>query len=272
MKLMSSHKKAYLPFASTCLSSIASSLLVLATGSAQAQEPLATIATIELLGAPMTMDAPAVSDLAERARSRGRVRVIASVATPPTLAPSDIDAAAISRLTGEVTSLAARLGAETAEPISGLPLAVLEVTEEQLQSLVEAGLIANVVEDVPEPPALADSVPLINADDAAALGADGNGQAIAILDTGVERNHAFFGGRVVAEACFSSNSTADGATTVCPGGATTSTAPGSAAPCGHPRCDHGTHVAGIAAGQDANRRGVAPAADLLAVQVFLAIH
>jgi subtilisin family serine protease len=160
----------------------------------------------------------------------------------------------------------------------------LEVTDEQLRTLIEAGLIANVMEDVPEPPTLRDSVPLINADDAAALGADGNGQAIAILDTGVERNHTFFGGRVVAEACFSTNSTADGATTVCPGGATTSTAPGSAAPCGHRDCDHGTHVAGIAAGQDkavfdpdleqggnitvATRTGVAPAADLLAIQVF----
>jgi subtilisin family serine protease len=194
--------------------------------------------------------------------------VIASVATPPTLAPSDINAAAISRLTGEVTSLAAQLGAEHAEPISGLPLAVLEATEDQLRSLIEAGLIANLVEDVPEPPALADSVPLIHADDAAALGADGNGQTIAILDTGVERTHPFFGGRVVAEACFSSNSNADGATTVCPGGVTSSTATGSAAPCGHSSCDHGTHVAGIAAGRDATRRGVAPAANLVAIQVF----
>jgi SNF2 family DNA or RNA helicase len=49
---------------------------------------------------------------------------------------------------------------------------------------------------------------------------------------------------------------------------TTSTAAGSGAPCGIAGCDHGTHVAGIAAGRDATRRGVAPQARIIAIQGF----
>ena len=116
-------------------------------------------------------------------------------------------------------------------PIAGFPLSVVELTADQLRQLVAAGLLSDVTEDVPEPPTLQDSIPLINADDAAVLGATGAGQSIAIVDSGVETNHPFFGGRVIAQACFSSNSVASGSTTVCPGGVTTSTAPGSAAHC-----------------------------------------
>jgi subtilisin family serine protease len=43
---------------------------------------------------------------------------------------------------------------------------------------------------------------------------------------------------------------------------------GAAAPCGADGCEHGTHVAGIAAGRGSDFSGVAPDADIIAVQVF----
>jgi subtilisin family serine protease len=101
--------------------------------------------------------------------------------------------------------------------------------------------------------------------------AAGAGLAVAILDTGVEASHPFFGGRVVSEACYSSNvGTMD---SFCANGVEESTAAGSGGPCGIADCDHGTHVAGIAAGNGAGLvntpdAGVAPAASIISIQVF----
>ncbi|WP_167391268.1 S8 family peptidase [Mesorhizobium temperatum] len=228
----------------------------------------ADIGAFQTLEAPMDVDAPEIDDLMTTARAQGLVRVIARVARPAGVPTDRIGAAEIAAATNEFVNRAQNLGVAGAEPIVGLPLAVIEVTAEQLRQMAAAGLVSHIVEDVPEPPTLQDSIPLVNADDAATLGVNGAGQTIAILDTGVEAAHPFFGGRVVSEACFSSNSTASGATSVCPGGVTNSTAAGSAAPCGNAGCDHGTHVAGIAAGSDTARRGVAPQADIIAIQVF----
>jgi subtilisin family serine protease len=87
----------------------------------------------------------------------------------------------------------------------------------------------------------------------------GRGQAIAILDTGVDSSHSFFGGRVVAEACFAED---------CPGGGNAAVGSGTAMPCSYNGCDHGTHVAGIAAGGGPFFRGVATGANIIAVRVF----
>ena len=99
-------------------------------------------------------------------------------------------------------------------------------------------------------------------------GHSGAGTAVAILDTGVQGGHAFFGGRVVSEACYST--TGASSTSVCPGGVTSSTSPGSGANCSASvtGCDHGTHVAGIAAGQGGGIYGVAKDASIIAIQVF----
>jgi subtilisin family serine protease len=149
-----------------------------------------------------------------------------------------------------------------------LTLVVLEVNQSQLDALLASGQIDAVQEDTIEDAYLIDSVPLVNAPDAWSLGARGAGQAVAILDTGVDQGHPLLTGRIVSEACFSSNSPANGATTVCPNGQSNQTGAGAAAPCTINGCNHGTHVAGIAAGRGANFSGVAPDADIIAVQVF----
>jgi subtilisin family serine protease len=91
---------------------------------------------------------------------------------------------------------------------------------------------------------------------------DGVGQAVAIIDTGVDSSHSTFGSRVVEEACYSLG--AD-----CPGGVTSLVGPGAGTNCSYSQdCFHGTHVAGIAAGASSTYTGAAPAADIVAVNVF----
>jgi uncharacterized repeat protein (TIGR01451 family) len=96
---------------------------------------------------------------------------------------------------------------------------------------------------------------------------------VAILDTGVEADHPFLAGKVVAEACYSTSDASQGAISLCPGGGAEETGPSSGQACTHfdAGCYHGTHVAGIAAGiQDESFAGVARSADIVAIQVFTA--
>jgi subtilisin family serine protease len=151
-----------------------------------------------------------------------------------------------------------------------IPYLVVEVDElglEQLQSLDE---VVSVTEDEHDAPALAESTALIGAPQAWNLGFTGAGQTVAILDTGVDNDHSFLAGRVVSEGCFSTASNADNTNSVCPGGLASSTAAGSADNLASniSGFDHGTHVAGIAAGRGQNLSGVAKDANIIAIQVF----
>ena len=126
----------------------------------------------------------------------------------------------------------------------------------------------------PMPPSVVFSVPLVQAPLLWEQQTEGTGWTIAILDTGIDTSHPFLRGKVIAEACFSSNVPTQNARSLCPGGATTSTAVGSGRNCTQELdsstddCHHGTHVAGIAAGNDGTVYGVARASSLLSIQVF----
>lgn len=144
----------------------------------------------------------------------------------------------------------------------------LEVGPAALTELEAAGfLVQRIVEDHLRYPFLPQSVPLVQGDQAWASGHDGTGTVIAILDTGVDSTHPFLAGRVVEEACYSSGGN-------CPNGQTTQLGPGAGMPCTFDpsSCVHGTHVAGIAAGNGSGAgvsfSGVAKGAQLMAVQVF----
>lgn len=116
--------------------------------------------------------------------------------------------------------------------------------------------------------ALAESIPIVTADHAWNSGYTGEDQVIVIADTGVDSQHPFLENRIVDEACFS---TAMGSNEVslCPNGNDTQFGAGAAAPCAvSDECEHGTHVAGIAAGLGEDFSGVAPEANIVAIQIF----
>lgn len=118
-------------------------------------------------------------------------------------------------------------------------------------------------------PASAPHVERIGAPAAWAAGWRGDGQAIVIVDTGVDGANPNLTGVVDAEACFTP---ARGAGGDCPNGTTTQEGPGAAAPCvGRADCAHGTHVASVAAGTGPAVVGVAPGARVLAVRVFSSV-
>ncbi len=161
-----------------------------------------------------------------------------------------------------------------------IPYVALTVDEAGLEALLDSPLVTSVHEDGLDAPLLDSSVPIIGAADVWAAGYDGSGWAVAVLDTGIQWNHEFFGGisssRVITEACYSMgedwyNPGTKGSLCAPEPHAADATVP----LCWHGAsniCSHGTHVAGIAAGSSASATvtydGVAPGADIIAIQVF----
>ena len=165
--------------------------------------------------------------------------------------------------------LAQRSGRVTYASAS-LPFLVVELPSDGARGLTELDAVTALIPDEPVYLFLDESVPRIGADDPklGEVSLSGAQQAIAILDTGVEANHPFLKERVASEACFSAGDPED-PNPSCPGGVSALIGPGAAAPLNGN--SHGTHVAGIAAGSDgpsAAPNGVAPAAEIIAVQVF----
>ena len=94
-----------------------------------------------------------------------------------------------------------------------------------------------------------------------ALGFDGSGVTVAVIDTGVRASHADLAGKVVDERCFCRDSGNRGC---CPNGEAQQTGPGAA------RDDygHGTVVAGIIASQGVIAPvGLAPGVGIVAIRV-----
>src|SRR5437762_999344 len=153
-----------------------------------------------------------------------------------------------------------------------VPLVALEIDASALAELEGAPMwVDRVFQDGIKTPLLPESVPLIGGDVAWGRGFDGSGVVIAVLDTGVDSAHPFLAGKVVEEACYSSQSPGE-SESFCPHGLNEEIGPGSAAPCPLDDCLHGTHVAGIAAGDGTPAgqpfSGVAKRAHVMAVQVF----
>ncbi len=221
------------------------------------------------------------AELHQKALQRGAVRVLVQIDAPyvpegqlPTPAHVVSQRQHIASTQGVVRRSLRGIAHRVVRDFRGAaPVMAIEVGPDGLRMLESLrGVVTHVVEDTPRHPALAESVPRIQADQAAALGYDGTGAVIVILDTGVDRTHPFFqdgsgASRIVHEACFSSNSL--GATTLCPNGLEQDLSPGSGDSCTAAiDCEHGTLVAGIAAGRGASFDGVAPGAGIVAIQVF----
>ncbi|WP_392545238.1 S8 family serine peptidase [Oryzobacter telluris] len=157
------------------------------------------------------------------------------------------------------------------------PHLVARVPRSSLARIRGTAHVRSVQLDIPEHVSLDSSLRLTNADAVHADGVTGAGSTVAVIDTGVDVDHPFLGGRVVAQYCSSTPSDAT-EQSLCPDGSTqdTSADVDGLAACldGTTNlCDHGTHVAGIAAGNGAGlagapAAGVAPGASIIAMQVF----
>lgn len=154
--------------------------------------------------------------------------------------------------------------------LKALPYMVLEIDAAGLNALNTMPEIIAITEDKILGPSLSQSVPLVGADVLATYNIDGHGQAIAILDTGVDTAHSFLQDNIIAEACFSTTSSSNNSTTLCPNGLTAQFGPGAGIYCNNiiESCGHGTHVAGIAAGNGALSSGVAKRAGIISIQVY----
>ncbi|MGH2663934.1 MAG: S8 family peptidase [Actinomycetota bacterium] len=153
-------------------------------------------------------------------------------------------------------------GYEDFERYGTIPYVSMEVNRDDLDELAESPEVAAIQEDVALRPALAETTPQIEAPAAWAMGATGSGQTVAVVDTGVDAGHSFLAGKVVEEACYSWGKD-------CPNGKAQQTGDGAGRPCAYAtECNHGTHLAGIVAGSGPSFSGVAPGANLMAVQVF----
>ncbi len=151
-----------------------------------------------------------------------------------------------------------------------IPYLAVELDEPGLDQLAPMAELTSIAEDRLDQPLLAESLNLIRARSAWHLGLTGEGQNIAILDTGIDNDHYFMAGKVVDEACFSTTSTAPATSSVCPGGDSAVSGAETADNLSSELVgfDHGTHVAGIAAGRSPELSGVAPQAGIIAINVF----
>jgi hypothetical protein len=155
-----------------------------------------------------------------------------------------------------------------------LPYLAVVVDLPGLEALSHTPGVTLIQPDLTGRPALAESRLVVKADVANAAGCDGSGWAVAVLDTGVELAHdAFAGGKIVSQACYSTNDAPNNQESMCPGGVTESTAAGSGNDCAageYPGliCPHGTLVAGVAAGDGGTIVGIAPQADIIAIRIF----
>lgn len=208
---------------------------------------------------PDTQGTP-LAELMAKAEEMSAVRVIVRIAD---------DDEPIAQMHSAAIATFTAAGVDDAEPLTErLPYVVAEVTPAELRQLYTHPRFAVWSEDRIAFPTLAESGPLVQAPQLHARGGRGAGQAVAILDTGVDASHPFLAGRVAVEACFSTTSAANNSATACPNREREQTGAGAARPCSAAGCEHGTHVAGIAAGRGEDFSGMAPEADIIAVQVF----
>lgn len=197
----------------------------------------------------------------------GRVRVIvefAEVVLPPGVgrASADADAAMIAHARSGQDRILERVLPGGAARAAGderfafnrmtySPMFVISADAELLKALADDPEVVRIHPDRIESFHLNESLPLIGVPAAIAAGGTGQGQVVAILDSGSLIQHEFLTSRIVAGACFNAFDVNQGVFTRCPNGQAVDTSLAAGTDCTNTSvsgCGHGTHVAGTAAG------------------------
>jgi subtilisin len=169
------------------------------------------------------------------------------------------------------------------EEIPGLPYVRVALGAAGVEALLRDPEVISINTESAGPPILDQSVPFSGAAAVHTGGNWGSGYTIAVIDSGVQKSHPMFNGKVVSEACYSAP-TANYPALCANGLPHGSTATGSGEPCVSVLdCGpwHGSHVAGAAlgksvltpaantpGGQSLALSGVAPGAGLISIQAI----
>ncbi|MCP3979111.1 MAG: S8 family serine peptidase [bacterium] len=177
------------------------------------------------------------------ARDLERVRVEIERVQDRVLAQVDRDELRVAHRFGAVSAFAGEVTAAGLAKLAAMP--------EVLRIDLDSGGKAH----------LSQAVPLTNTDDLAALGVQGQGLTVAVLDTGVDLDHADIQSSLVGEVCFCF----DDGNGCCPDGSTAQFGAGAASDDN----GHGSNVAGIVTSDGlVAPTGTAPAAEIVAVKVL----
>lgn len=173
-------------------------------------------------------------------------------------------------------SLSAPLANAITGTFSYVPGVVMSVDQEQLQEIRSNPYVKQVHRNRARRISLEESIGLVSPSKATGQ-FSGKGQTIAVIDTGVDGSHSFFStdgaSRMVDGACYSGGGFTNfrEAVTLCPNRTTVQLGAAAGVDCtrfSFPGCDHGTHVAGIAAGNG----GVANEANIIGIQAFTGLR
>jgi subtilisin len=232
--------------------------------------------SINSTNGPLAAQASAKAMLAKAARA-GRVAVMVglniNLADEDMLTPAAAQAQ-VDQLIQAQDGVVSRAGLERGAGLKRftvIPYIAIHASRAQLARLLSDPAVRSIAEDIVLDLLVDESTHIIRAD---ALrrreGITGEGQVVAVLDTGVDTRHPMLKRKLVSEACFSTTSSfLIKSESLCPNGSSSSFRPGSGANCpaNIRNCEHGTHVASIAVGRSPVHLGVAPHANLISIKV-----
>jgi subtilisin family serine protease len=240
----------------------------------------------------------AVVDVLAQAQQNGTARIMVMLKEPASLRSiSDATAAgeaayAAANLALQASVLSSALGKTAAglaaedrgfQQIKFIPGFSMRANAAEIAALRADPRVEAVVENRINKPLLLDSTGIVKMTTSGggyAKGATGKGQAVAVLDTGVNGTHEFMTGKVISEACYNTVDAVEGFASRCPGG-TDGPGVGTGVDCDSGDffgCGHGSHVAGIAAGKNTSvdagepLHGMAKNGKIVAINVFSSVN
>lgn len=249
-------------------------LILLAATPAEAANEKISVETLNVINMQLNkFDSPSVIVELDSPDFRNALSV-------PELSDSARAGAIRSVITALRVSLSSELQHRIRHEYQFLPAVVISVDSETIEKLQENPFVKAIYPNELRKPTLLESVNLVFQNHASSSHNGNNQWAVAVLDTGVDKNHSFLKtngvNKVISEACYSGGDiVGPRIDPLCPGNARATTNIGSGLNCtGYEGCDHGTHVAGIAAGDrdGSYQDGVASKGKTISIQVFTGIH